>query len=297
MRTHLLPIALATSMLLTACGGGGDSSSKDNRSRDAISGFLNQSMNCEVNGFVPVGQYVGRAVPGAARKQSQPYTDCIAVAATPTGVKYHAVWNVPQTQGIEVTATVMVFGAQPGGTGSNGILPKQAVQVNQLQVNWDIASFQTTGAGALSIDASLTDRGVATSFLTRDGNMAELMINLQTWGGWTIAGRTNPVVSIDGRDWYMQVGNFGNGIPEGTYSNLYGASKPDGSAVLQYRAFFQPVQPLLNQGTVDVKKFYQYLVDHNLIPNSLYFGHVEVVTETHGGTGDLQVNNLTVDAR
>ena len=46
-----------------------------------------------------------------------------------------------------------------------------------------------------------------------------------------------------------------------------------------------------------MKKFYNYLVSANVLPNTLYFSNVEFMLESNGAAGELRVNNLVIEVK
>jgi hypothetical protein len=223
---------------------------------------------------VPFGAYGGAAA----------YASCVAIGTTPGGVAFDAKWTTPPNV-IDLQHVTYTGG-----------LPRPTTTVSQLLVALDSELTVTSGTAALSIETWLTLSANTPCQTTLCGNMVELLINLQSQD-WHVAQVTHPRVTINGRDWYMHAGNFGGGIVEGSVSDAYGTTKPGTQTPIQYRAFFQPVIPLPNQATVDVKEFISYLTDHNLIPTTLYVSNVAVMVESSGGSGELQVKNLAVTVK
>jgi len=286
MKHVLLPVALAT-VLLTACGGGGDTS------RPAVTNSRAQALDCNDYSKISQGAYIAASVPWGSYGTGQAYTSCVAIGAAGEGTAFEAKWVTPPNQ---TNLQEVIFGSKPGYTGSNGVLPKLAKDITRMLATWRM-QLVSSGPASVSIGVWLTDQAVTTCLTTLCGNRVEIMINLKTQA-WVIADSTNPRVTIDGRDWYMKVGNFGNGLPNGTFNSTdYGALKPNGSAPLQYRAFFQPVVPEPDQGQVDIKQFVQYLVSHGLIPSTLHVSDVEFGVESSNSQGEFHVESWLVQVQ
>ena len=103
------------------------------------------------------------------------------------------------------------------------------------------------------------------------------------------------MVTVDGRDWYMRAGSTKetNATP---VTNTYAEPKPNGGT-FQFHVGFLPVKNLPNQAQIDMKKFYNYLVSANVLPNTLYFSNVEFMLESNGAAGELRVNNLVIEVK
>jgi hypothetical protein len=258
-----------------------------------VSSITALPLNCTDYSKIAQGAYVGASVPSGTFNTGLPYTSCINIAPTSQGVSFEAKWVTPANV---VNSQQVIYGAKPGYTDSNGQLPRLAHTITHMTVAWDAELLVNSGGAGLTVNNWLSTIANPSCLTPKCGVMVELFINIKS-RDWNPTGAQDPIVNIDGRDWHMRVGNFNNGQAEGTYSNLYGATMPTGMGTMQYRAFFQPLVELPNQGQVDVLKFYQYLVEHNLIPNSLYMSSNQFVVESSNGSGQLQVKNLTVDVR
>ena len=289
MHTRLLPIALATGLLVSACGGGSNSEPIVT-SQPAVSSVTGLPLNCGDYTRISQGAYVGASVPFGTYGTGKPYTSCINITPTAQGVAFEAKWNTPPNT---VNLQEVIYGLKGGYTSSNGVLPRKAADITALTVSYDAQVTVTQGIGDLSVESWLTTGPTAGCLTPQCGVMVELFVNLQT--SWNPDYRGLPMVTVDGRDWYMRAGSTKetNATP---VTNTYAEPKPNGGT-FQFHVGFLPVKNLPNQAQIDMKKFYNYLVSANVLPNTLYFSNVEFMLESNGAAGELRVNNLVIEVK
>lgn len=289
MHTRLLPIALATGLLVSACGGGSNSEPIVT-SQPAVSSVTGLPLNCGDYTRISQGAYVGASVPFGTYGTGKPYTSCINITPTAQGVAFEAKWNTPPNT---VNLQEVIYGLKGGYTSSNGVLPRKAADITALTVSYDAQVTVTQGIGDLSVESWLTTGPTAGCLTPQCGVMVELFVNLQT--SWKPNYQGLPIVTVDGRDWYMRAGSTKetNATP---VTNTYAEPKPNGGT-FQFHVSFLPVVNLPNQAQVDMKKFYSYLVSASILPDTLYFSSVEFMLESNGGAGQLRVDNLVIEVK
>lgn len=289
MHTRLLPIALATGLLVSACGGGSNSEPTVT-SQPAVSSVTGLPLNCSDYTRISQGAYVGASVPFGTYGTGKPYTSCVNISPTAQGVAFEAKWNTPPNT---VNLQEVIYGLKGGYTSSNGVLPRKASDITSLTVSYDAQVTVAQGIGDLSVESWLTTGPTAGCLTPQCGVMVELFVNLQT--NWNPDYRGLPIVTVDGRDWYMRAGSTKE-TNATSVTNTYAEPKPNGGT-FQFHVSFLPVVNLPNQAQVDMKKFYTYLVSANILPDTLYFSNVEFMLESNGGAGQLRVDNLVIEVK
>lgn len=297
-------IRLATLLIavaITGCGGGGGGAGGPT-SQPATNSFTGAPLDCGNYNKVRQGDYVASTSPWGVTGDMAPttvdgkivpstftFTDCVGIASNPPGVQFNSKWNIP-SQLTYVIYPEIIFGLKGGFTAANSQLPRAIADVKSMVVTWDYDLVNNGNMGDVLLESWLTSTATPSGLAPYQGTMVELAIILERFGGWISNASSFPVVTIGGRQYYMELGNSPNGSVQAP-TNAYSAP------AFQFHAFFYPVALLGRTANLDVKQFADYLITNRIIPAGLFFSDVEFGNEIALGAGELKMRNFSVNVQ
>lgn len=204
------------------------------------------------------------------------WSQCVGATNSPRrGLAARWTWDW-KYQGDNVKAyPEVVFGHKPGTARSTTpLLPRKLGEVRRVVMDYDI-STKRNGTGNLSVDIWLTDTPAPTTFAVPPITH-EVMIWLEIFGPMYAGGDQIDTVSIHGIPYRVYVGEkFGLGW-------RYIAFKPENT----------PMQPVAQ---LDLMPYLLYLETKGLVSPESYLANINLGNEIISGAGATQVNHLAIE--
>lgn len=234
------------------------------------------ALNCEESSVTYAGPYLAENN-SWGRQGVVGWTQCMGSATNARGgLSARWTWDW-RYQGDNVKAyPEVVFGHKPGYPKSTTpLLPRTLGNIQQLTLDYDVAT-EREGAGNLAIDMWVTSTPNPVAFdvptITH-----EVMIWLEVFGPMYAGGKQVDKVRINGTQYRVFVGEkFGLGW--------------------RYIAF-APNSPMQTTARLELRPFFDYLQQKNLIGPNDHLAAVNLGNEIISGTGDTRLHHFAVTLR
>ena len=271
-------------------------------SQQGYDSFTGKKLNCSMDPSVigeKIGDYVVKTSPygigmlfesGESIPSDFTFMDCVGISRKGTSIRFDAKWKLPphSNLGLFLPAPIypeIMYGSL--GVRTTYKLPRKISTTKSLIVSWD---YELIGTGPHDLGYVLLQTWLAAvpnpSDIRPEGGMAVKITVVQDCFNSPQRNcfPTDQVggVEIDGVKYLVMAGDErGSGYQYNYPSTMYSA-------------MFRSMSPPIRKGSVDLKKFAQYLIDNNLIPNGLYFSGIEFGPEVPDGSGELKVKRYSV---
>ena len=213
---------------------------------------------------------------GAIKKANR--AQCLLKRVVDDEVQYGWRWQWPRGSGNVKAYPEVIYGHKPWFTSSTTAnLPRRISTIDELSVAYDI-EMQARGRYNLAFDVWVTDSERPTP--------SDITHEIMIWvGERTRAWEPSPGylakrVAIGGATYDLTI------RPHAEWLNEHGA--PD----VAYIAFNSRTAQV--SGRIDVKKFLDYLTDHDHLPADGYVASVELGNEIMNGTGELWLKSYEI---
>ena len=224
------------------------------------------------------GPYVYENNQWGKAKARGPFSQCL-LRRTVDGVPQHGwTWDWPGFDASVFAYPEVIYGWKPwsGGRSTDPKLPMKVTDIQTMKMIFDL-DLQASGGYNLAPETWLTSTGEASARPAPDRITTEVMF-------WLDHSRTQPAgeflekLTVDGCDYQLwkldNMGDTGNGKGWTYYAFM--------SATAQ------------NKGTLDIRKFVQYLLSKNYIAPENFVASIEFGNEVAGGKGTAWLKEYSV---